>query len=80
MLVLSKVPVFALGGVTAKNAASCKQAGAFGVALISSVLYAKDPKLACEEIAASFEGDSNPLSNPVLTLKPGESHPKSQMY
>ncbi|MCA1828247.1 MAG: thiamine phosphate synthase [Myxococcales bacterium] len=42
----TRLPVFALGGVDASNAARCIDAGARGVACIRSVLGAKDPAAA----------------------------------
>jgi thiamine-phosphate pyrophosphorylase len=45
-----KIPVFALGGITKNNILECKQSGAYGVAVISSVLLAKDPPQACREL------------------------------
>jgi thiamine-phosphate pyrophosphorylase len=40
----SPLPVFALGGVTPERAAECRQAGAIGVALISAIIAAQNPK------------------------------------
>jgi len=38
----SAIPVFALGGISAENAAVCFKAGARGVATISAILFAPD--------------------------------------
>lgn len=38
------IPVFALGGVTAQNAASCISAGAAGVAVMSGAMTCADPE------------------------------------
>jgi thiamine-phosphate pyrophosphorylase len=39
-----EMPVFALGGVTVANAASFRDAGAYGVAVMGAVLRARDPE------------------------------------
>jgi thiamine-phosphate pyrophosphorylase len=44
------VPVYAIGGIKSNNVAAVKEAGARGVALISAVLSAPDPRKATEEI------------------------------
>jgi thiamine-phosphate pyrophosphorylase len=44
------LPVLAIGGVTAQNAGDCIRAGAAGVAVIRSVLMAKDPARAAADI------------------------------
>lgn len=46
------LPILAIGGITAQNAADCIRAGAAGVAVIRSVLLADDPGAA---VAAIFE-------------------------
>jgi thiamine-phosphate pyrophosphorylase len=46
------VPVFALGGVTAKNARSFREAGAYGVAVMGAVLRADDPRAVVAELVA----------------------------
>ncbi len=43
-------PVYALGGVSADNAAACIETGAHGVALIGAILGAPDPARAAAEI------------------------------
>lgn len=48
-------PVFALGGISAQNAASCRHAGAQGVAMIGSVLLDPDPFHAAAKIVASWK-------------------------
>lgn len=46
------IPVFALGGVGAANARETIDAGAWGVALISGIVAAKDPRVAALDLAA----------------------------
>jgi len=48
------VPVFALGGVKAGNVAEVIGAGAFGVAMISEVVAAPDPRRAAADLVACF--------------------------
>jgi thiamine-phosphate pyrophosphorylase len=49
------VPVFALGGVKAENAGEVTAAGAFGIALISGIVAAADPRGAAAELVARYE-------------------------
>ena len=46
------VPVFALGGVTAQNARSFREAGAYGVAVMGAVLRAEDPLAVVADLVA----------------------------
>ena len=48
-------PVYALGGVSAQNAASCRHAGAQGVAMIGSILLDPDPCQAAARIVAAWK-------------------------
>lgn len=45
----SRLPVYALGGITPQRAAKCRKMGCAGVAVMSGILAAKDPaKAVCE--------------------------------
>ena len=48
------VPVFALGGVGPGNMTETLKAGAFGIAVISAVVAAADPRAAALELTARF--------------------------
>jgi thiamine monophosphate synthase len=45
-----RIPVIAIGGINAANARSCIDAGARGVAVISAIFDAEDPKQATREL------------------------------
>ncbi|HKW12941.1 MAG TPA: thiamine phosphate synthase [Candidatus Krumholzibacteria bacterium] len=47
----TKLPVFAIGGVTAEHARECLDAGAHGVAVIRAVMEASSPRRAVREFA-----------------------------
>lgn len=51
----SRLPVFAIGGVTAENAGLLARHGAAGVAVVSAIMDAKDPKAATAAILRAFE-------------------------
>ncbi|MFN8535405.1 MAG: sulfur carrier protein ThiS [Dehalococcoidia bacterium] len=51
-------PIVAIGGVTADNAATVRLAGADGVAVISAVLGADDPRAAAAAIVAALGGET----------------------
>ncbi|MEK6604034.1 MAG: thiamine phosphate synthase [Nitrospirota bacterium] len=53
---LVRIPVVAIGGITAKNAGGVRAAGADGVAVVSAVLAASDPKAAIAELLRAIEG------------------------
>jgi thiamine monophosphate synthase len=44
------IPILAIGGITAANARKCIEAGASGVAVISAIFDAEDPKQAAQEL------------------------------
>ena len=50
------IPVIAISGVTAANAAELVSAGAHGVAVIAAVYAASDPAAAASAIAAAANG------------------------
>lgn len=51
----SRLPVFAIGGVTAKTAGLLARHGVAGVAVVSAIMEAPDPKAATEAIRRAFE-------------------------
>jgi thiamine-phosphate pyrophosphorylase len=50
----SVIPVLALGGINAKNAAACLAAGANGVAVMGAVMAAADPRAATSALVAGL--------------------------
>jgi len=53
----SPVPVFALGGVGTEQVGETLRSGAFGIALISGISAAPDPRAAAGELIRRFEGE-----------------------
>ncbi|MGH8570172.1 MAG: thiamine phosphate synthase, partial [Gammaproteobacteria bacterium] len=51
----ASVPVIAIGGIAAGNAASLARAGAAGLAVIGAILGAPDPEAAARAIRDSFD-------------------------
>jgi thiamine-phosphate pyrophosphorylase len=49
------VPVIGIGGVTAENAGSIKNAGAVGVAVIGSVVASPDPESAARALSRALQ-------------------------
>jgi thiamine-phosphate pyrophosphorylase len=49
------VPVVAIGGITASNAASVMEAGASGVAVISALTKAPDPSATAKELVSAMK-------------------------
>jgi thiamine-phosphate diphosphorylase len=51
-----QIPVIAIGGITARNAADVMHAGASGTAVISAIFDAPDPRAAAAELRAAIDG------------------------
>jgi thiamine-phosphate pyrophosphorylase len=49
-----RIPVIAIGGITPQNARSVREAGADGVAVVSSILGAEDPGRAARALKRAF--------------------------
>lgn len=52
------IPIFAIGGMTASRTREVRQAGAFGVAVLSSILSASNVETATEKFLAAIERES----------------------
>jgi thiamine-phosphate pyrophosphorylase len=52
------IPIFAIGGMTAARTREVRQAGAFGVAVLSSILSASNIETATEKFLAAIERES----------------------
>jgi thiamine-phosphate diphosphorylase len=50
-----KIPVIGIGGITAQNAGDVIRAGASGVAVISAIFDAPDPRAAAAELRAAID-------------------------
>ncbi len=57
----AKIPVFAIGGVTAQNAAQCLEVGAAGVALLSGIWGAPDVTARVRAVRAALGETDAPL-------------------
>jgi thiamine-phosphate pyrophosphorylase len=53
-----RIPVFGIGGVSAERARAMRQAGAYGVAVVSAILCAPDPAESTRELLAAVESDA----------------------
>ena len=56
----SKLPVFAIGGITADNAGLLARHRIAGVAVVSAIMDAPDPRAATEAIRRAFTGATTP--------------------
>ncbi len=55
-ITVSDLPVIGIGGIDASNAARVIQAGAAGVAVMSAILRADDPRAAAEGLRGAIDG------------------------
>ena len=51
-----RIPVIAIGGIDASNAAAVLRAGAAGIAVIGAVMDAHDPRAAASELRTAIDG------------------------
>ena len=59
---LAEIPVIALGGVTSENANACRRAGAAGVAVMGTIMRARDPAIPVHDILKKwYAGDDQPV-------------------
>lgn len=54
--ILDPIPAFAIGGITAANAAGCVESGAWGVAVRGAIMGAPDPGRVARDILAAVAG------------------------
>jgi thiamine-phosphate pyrophosphorylase len=59
---LTKLPIFAIGGIQVDQVQAIRQAGADGVAVISAVLKAADVKQAVRDLIAQISQSTSPTS------------------
>jgi thiamine-phosphate pyrophosphorylase len=53
---MTRIPVFALGGVKQATVVEAMSAGAHGIALISAIISSPNPMLATEELLRTISG------------------------
>jgi thiamine-phosphate pyrophosphorylase len=52
---LTRLPLIAIGGIDARNAAAAVRAGADGIAVVSAIMMAPDPAAASRELRAAID-------------------------
>lgn len=52
--VITKIPIFAIGGITTQNVASVLETGVDGIAVITSVFSSSDPEKVSRQLSAFF--------------------------
>lgn len=57
---LSPHPIIGIGGVNGKNAAALREAGASGIAVVSAICRAANPKKAAQALRKTWKGDGYP--------------------
>lgn len=67
------IPVLAIGGVTPDNLAACIEAGAAGVAVLSPIMRATDPKAAAQAYRAALDAAWEERTHPDAGGDPPET-------
>lgn len=55
---IAGLPIVAIGGITAANAARVREAGCSGIAVVSAVMAVSDPAQACRDLRRAFSGSA----------------------
>ena len=67
------IPVLAIGGVTPDNLGACIEAGAAGVAVLSPIMRATDPKAAAQAYRAALDAAWEERTHPDASGDPPET-------
>jgi len=68
-----RLPIFGIGGITPENVGTVIEAGASGVAVISSILASDEPRIAAEELKQALIEAVSGLDNRHMMTETGRS-------